>query len=358
MLLGRRQRGQPARHQRVDQPPLHHGRNHGQLLQRILGGRVQATHPAQHRVDDRGRDAVALPGGEHLGDEKRIPGGQGEHSAGVDPAGRAQPPDRVLRQAPQRQPADPARGRRLPEELLEGMLSGQLVVAVGQHQHGRQARRSGGPGSPTRPGWPRRPSARPPPPGRSGARPSPARPATRPALRPARRPPPAPGSARRRPGRPGPGTAPGSAGCPGRRSGRPADAPRPAAAPGPPGPGSTCRCRPRRRRAPAHPRRPPPRGRPGRARRARARVREAPTLPHREYCRRLDARPRSICSAPDGSGLLTLDASSIQTDPDGIPSDRLDDQAGQAARLVEHNWRLVLNPQAIDREVKRHGNAS
>jgi hypothetical protein len=44
-----------------------------------------------------------------------------------------------------------------------------------------------------------------------------------------------------------------------------------------------------------------------------------------------------------------------------VPSDRLDDQAdnqaGQAARLVEHNWRLVLNPQAIDREVKRHGNA-
>jgi hypothetical protein len=43
------------------------------------------------------------------------------------------------------------------------------------------------------------------------------------------------------------------------------------------------------------------------------------------------------------------------------PSDRLDDQAddqaGQAARLVEPNWRLVLNPQAIDREVKRHGNA-
>jgi len=51
----------------------------------------------------------------------------------------------------------------------------------------------------------------------------------------------------------------------------------------------------------------------------------------------------------------------MHADPDGsngIPSDRLDDQAGQAARLVEHNWRLVLNPQAIDREVKRHGNAS
>jgi hypothetical protein len=45
-----------------------------------------------------------------------------------------------------------------------------------------------------------------------------------------------------------------------------------------------------------------------------------------------------------------------------VPSDRhdqADDQAGQAARLVEHKiGRLVLNPQAIDREVKRHGNAS
>jgi hypothetical protein len=45
-----------------------------------------------------------------------------------------------------------------------------------------------------------------------------------------------------------------------------------------------------------------------------------------------------------------------------VPSERLDDQAddqaGQAARLVEHKiWRLVLNPQAIDREVKGHGNA-
>jgi hypothetical protein len=51
--------------------------------------------------------------------------------------------------------------------------------------------------------------------------------------------------------------------------------------------------------------------------------------------------------------------------PDGsrrIQKDRLDDQAddqaGQAARLVEHKiGRLVLNPQAIDREVERHGNA-
>ena len=119
-LLGRYQRGQPARHQRVDQPPLHHGRDHGQLLERILGGRVQAAHPGQHRVGDRGGDAVAVPAGEDLGDEERVAGGHGEHLVGVDLAGRAQPPDRVFRQAPQRQPADPARGRRLAEQLLEG----------------------------------------------------------------------------------------------------------------------------------------------------------------------------------------------------------------------------------------------
>jgi hypothetical protein len=57
-----------------------------------------------------------------------------------------------------------------------------------------------------------------------------------------------------------------------------------------------------------------------------------------------------------------LGASSVQTGSSRVTSDRLDDQAvdqaGQAARLVEHNLRLVLNPQAIDREVKRHGNAS
>jgi len=137
-LLGRHQRGQPARHQHLDQPPLHRGRDHGQLLQRLLGGRVQAAHPGQHRIHDRGRDAVALPAGEHLDDEKRIARRHGEHLVGVDPAGRAQPPDRVRRQAPQRQPTDPARGRRLPEELLEGMLAGQLVVAVGQDQDSRQ----------------------------------------------------------------------------------------------------------------------------------------------------------------------------------------------------------------------------
>ena len=138
MLLGRRQRGQPARHQRIDQPPLHHGRDHGELLQRILGGRVEAAHPGQHRIGDRGRDAVAVSCREDLGDEERVAGGHGEHLVGVDPAGRAQLSDRVLRQAPQRQPTDPARRRHLAEQLLEGMLAGQLVVAVGQHQDGRQ----------------------------------------------------------------------------------------------------------------------------------------------------------------------------------------------------------------------------
>jgi hypothetical protein len=108
------------------------------LVERILGGRIQATRPSQHRVDDRGGDAAAVSGGEHLGDEERVAGGQGEYLAGVDPAGRAQPPDRVRRQAPQWQPAGPARGGRLPEELLEGVLAGQLVVAVGQDQDGRQ----------------------------------------------------------------------------------------------------------------------------------------------------------------------------------------------------------------------------
>ena len=47
-------------------------------------------------------------------------------------------PDRLLGQAPQRQPAGPAGGRHLAEQVLEGMVAGQLVVAVGQDEHGRQ----------------------------------------------------------------------------------------------------------------------------------------------------------------------------------------------------------------------------
>ena len=82
MLLGRCERGQPARHQRVDQPPLHHRRDHGELFERILGGRVQATRPAEHRVGDRRRDAVAVPGREHLGDEERVARRHGEHLVG------------------------------------------------------------------------------------------------------------------------------------------------------------------------------------------------------------------------------------------------------------------------------------
>jgi hypothetical protein len=58
--------------------------------------------------------------------------------AGVDRACRAQPSYRILRQAPQRQPTHPTRGRRQAEQLLEGMLASQLVVAIGQHQDGRQ----------------------------------------------------------------------------------------------------------------------------------------------------------------------------------------------------------------------------
>ena len=53
VLLGRRQRGESTRHQRVDQPPLDHGRNHSELLERILGGRVQVARPGPHRVGDR-----------------------------------------------------------------------------------------------------------------------------------------------------------------------------------------------------------------------------------------------------------------------------------------------------------------
>ena len=73
----------------------------------------------------------------------------------------AEAADRRRGQPGQAQPAHPRRTRRPVRAVAAADGPGQLVVPVGQHQYGRQARRSGGPGTAARRGSPRRPSGRP-----------------------------------------------------------------------------------------------------------------------------------------------------------------------------------------------------
>ena len=67
-FLGRGQRGDRRRggYQRVQQPALHRRRQHGQLLEHVLGGGVQTVHPGQHRVGDGRRDRLTLHRGQQL----------------------------------------------------------------------------------------------------------------------------------------------------------------------------------------------------------------------------------------------------------------------------------------------------
>jgi hypothetical protein len=86
-LLGFGQRRGRVRHdegdQRVDQPPLRRGRDHRQLFQHILGGRVEPAHPGQHRVGDRGRHLLALRRGEQFMHEEGIARGSCVKGAGT-----------------------------------------------------------------------------------------------------------------------------------------------------------------------------------------------------------------------------------------------------------------------------------
>ena len=51
----------PARHQRVDQPPVDHGRHDGQLLEIVSRARIEAAEAGQHSVGDRGRHLLVSP---------------------------------------------------------------------------------------------------------------------------------------------------------------------------------------------------------------------------------------------------------------------------------------------------------
>ena len=128
-LLGFGERGDAARHERVDEPAVHSGRNDRELLQRVAGRRIQAGQPGAHRPGDGRRYHAQLARREDHGDEER------HHLLGI---GSAEPPYRVDRQRRQCQPPYPRRRRREPEQLRQRMVAGQLVVPVGQHEHDGQ----------------------------------------------------------------------------------------------------------------------------------------------------------------------------------------------------------------------------
>jgi hypothetical protein len=140
-FLGGCEARQAAGYQRFDQPAFHYGRYDGELLQRVHGGRVQPSDPGEYGVDHGGRDGIGGGTGgtgEHFGDEERVAGRQRVHVTRVERRRRAQLAYRRRRQSWQRVPAYAARRRCLAEQLLQRMRSGQLVVAVRQHQNGRQ----------------------------------------------------------------------------------------------------------------------------------------------------------------------------------------------------------------------------
>jgi hypothetical protein len=93
--LGRGQRRDAAPDQAVDQPPVQGGRHDGQLLQGVLGRRVDGPGAREHRVDDGRRRMHGVTGRDDLGDEERVAGGDRVHVAGVEAARGAQLADRI-----------------------------------------------------------------------------------------------------------------------------------------------------------------------------------------------------------------------------------------------------------------------
>ena len=115
--------------------------------------------PAPRRRWSAGMPGVA--GREHLGDEERVAGRHRVHLARVQGARGAQPPDRGRRTAAPAAAGVPARCGTPAEQLLQRVVPADLVVRGRSAPAPPAARRSAGRGSAGRPGWPRRPSARP-----------------------------------------------------------------------------------------------------------------------------------------------------------------------------------------------------
>ena len=127
-----------ARNERVNQPAFERGRDDGQLLKHVLSRGIQAPDPCQHGIGDRRRNTLALGRGKQLMDEERIPGCEREQVMCIDCAARTELLHGLLRQPVQRQMPYVVAAGCLAQQAVKRVLAGQLVVAVGQDQDGRQ----------------------------------------------------------------------------------------------------------------------------------------------------------------------------------------------------------------------------
>jgi hypothetical protein len=89
-LLGHRERGETARHDRLHQPSLRRGRDHRELLHGVPSGSVDVAEPGPHCLCHGVRHATDVAGCENLRDEERVARGHREHLLGVHPGVRTQ----------------------------------------------------------------------------------------------------------------------------------------------------------------------------------------------------------------------------------------------------------------------------
>ena len=108
----------------------------GGLQQRPTRG-GQAASPRQHRVADGGGNAAAA-GREHLADEERIAAGLLVQGHRVDAAVGHERAHRLGGQRGERHTPDRAPAGEIAEHAPQRMAGAQLVVAIGQHEQGRQ----------------------------------------------------------------------------------------------------------------------------------------------------------------------------------------------------------------------------
>jgi len=124
--------------ERADQPAFQSGRHDGQLVEHVLGRRVQPPDPGQHGIGDGGRHLLTLRRGQQLVHEERIPRGERVQVSRIDRAARAELAHGVRRQPAQRQPPHVVAARRVAEQAIQRVRTAQLVVAVGEHEDGGQ----------------------------------------------------------------------------------------------------------------------------------------------------------------------------------------------------------------------------
>jgi hypothetical protein len=119
----------------LQQPQLGPGRDHGDQPHHLLGVRRQAGQASQYQVAD-GHGNAGVAGGQHLGDQQRVPAGEG-----AQPGGRAAGPPGQLRH---RRLGQRLQLHALHHPLGQGaqdpaqrVVGAHLVVPVGHDQHRR-----------------------------------------------------------------------------------------------------------------------------------------------------------------------------------------------------------------------------